>query len=165
MATWPDTLYTTRDTCSSCAVTRTVPDRASDHTYERWFRRGFCIGDSPCRSWKWTVTYRIGFSVSVPLFGVVWTVSCSYYTRYLIDMKGYPVYGVNSVKTLYYNCRKYRIYPNKYHSALIFHASNRLRLFEGGVYLKVGRGKDFFYLRYCYFPYRTNRTNVFRFWL
>ena len=121
---WPDTLYTTRDTCSSCAVTRTVPDRASDHTYERWFRRGFCIGDSPCRSWKWTVTYRIGFSVSVPLFGVVWTVSCSCYTRYLIDVKGYPVYGVNSVKTLYYNCRKYRIYPNKYHSALIFHASN-----------------------------------------
>ena len=39
-------------------------------------------------------------------------------------MKGYPVYGVNSVKTLYYNCRKYRIYPNKCRSALIFHASN-----------------------------------------
>ena len=80
-------------------------------------------------------------------------------------MKGYPVYGVNSVKTLYCDCRKYRIYPNKYHSALIFHGSNRPRLFEGGVYLKVERGKDFFYLRYCYFPYRTNRTNVFRFWL
>ena len=45
-------------------------------------------------------------------------------------MKGYPVYGVNSVKTLYYNCPKYRIYPNKCRSALIFHASNRLRLFE-----------------------------------
>ena len=80
-------------------------------------------------------------------------------------MKGYPVYSVKSVKTLYYNCRKYRIYPNKYRIVLIFHASNRLRIFEGGVYLKVGRGKDFFYLGYCYFPYRTNRTNVFRFWL
>ena len=45
-------------------------------------------------------------------------------------MKDYPVYGVNSVKTLYYDCRKYRIYPNKCRSALIFHGSNRPRLFE-----------------------------------
>ena len=51
--TKPDSFY---------ASTKTIPDSASVHTYERWFRRDFCNGGKLHRAdlLKWRVTYRIG---------------------------------------------------------------------------------------------------------
>ena len=44
------------------ASIKTIPDSASVHTYERWFRRDFCNGAKLHRAdlLKWRVTYQIG---------------------------------------------------------------------------------------------------------
>ena len=72
--TKPDSFY---------ASTKTIPDSASVHTYERWFRRDFCNGGELRRAdlLKWRVTYRIGVQ-TIPenfscrhkkLSGLVWS--------------------------------------------------------------------------------------------